>query len=59
MKFSAIPCDAACIILTAKQKFNGETTKTRRGKCLESNLSGVAAGHPSTLAGQCFSGVVR
>ena len=40
--------------------FDGGTTKIRRGKSLNSKLSGkrvFLAVHPSTMAGQCFSRV--
>ena len=43
------------------ENFNGKAKEARRGKCYDSKLAGkqiFVAGHPFTLAGQRFSGVV-
>ena len=66
-KISAIIYDRYCISFHGKQKcqrgnknVNGETTETRKGKYLISNLAGknFLADHPFPLAGHRFSGVV-
>ena len=47
------------MILTGKQNFQRGSNKNKAGKLLNSAGKRVfLAGHPSTLAGRCFSGVV-
>ena len=60
-KFSNIVMMELVQFCRGSKNFNGETTETWRGKLLISNLAGkqaFLAGLPSTLAGQCFGGVV-
>ena len=62
MKSLAIIYDGTCIILTGKQKISaGKQQNQGRETLYAQNVAGkqvFLAGHPSTLAGQCFSGVV-
>ena len=62
MKFLAIINDGTCIILTGKQKISAGKQQNQGGETLYAqNVAGkrvFLVGHPSTLAGQCFSGVV-
>ena len=61
MKFKAIIYDGTCIILTGTQKSQRGKNKTRQGSVKNQTLVGnqiFMAGHYSTSARQCFSGVV-
>ena len=49
------------MIFDGKTKFQRGNNRNNAGKCLNSNIAGkqiFLAGHPRTLAGHCFSGVV-